>query len=318
MSEHILVPLDGSSLAECVLPHVVTLHEALDGEVSLLRAAAGQCPRSPEKPIDPLDYRMRASEAEAYLHEVADRLQQAGVPTSQTVVAGSAADQILDFADDRDVTLIVLSSHGHGGLSGWNVGSVVQKVILRSFWPTMIVRAYQPPAGALDELRYERLLVPLDGSQRAECILPLATKLASSQGAELLLAHVVREPEVPRRSPLTEVETELIEQITERNREEGERYLADLKSRLPADTRTRLLVSHTVTATLQDLVQEQEPNLILVAAHGYSGESRWPYGSVALNFIAYGTTPLLIMQDMSKEERERSEAEMAAVESKGH
>ena len=65
MSHHILVPLDGSSLAECVLPHVVTLYEALDGEVTLLRAVTGECPPSPEKPIDPLDYRMRASEADS-------------------------------------------------------------------------------------------------------------------------------------------------------------------------------------------------------------------------------------------------------------
>jgi nucleotide-binding universal stress UspA family protein len=128
----------------------------------------------------------------------------------------------------------------------------------------------------------------------------------------------VSKPEVPRRAPLTEEEAELIDQITERNRQEGERYLEELKSRLSVDTETRLLISQKPALTLHKLVKEERADLVLLAAHGYSGEVRWPYGSVALNFIAYGTTPLLIVQDISDEERELTAAEKAASESKGH
>jgi len=253
---------------------------------------------------------MRKSEAEAYLSEVSTRLQEAGLRVEKIVLEGRAAQRIIDFARDQGVDLMVLSSHGGGGLSGWNIGSVVQKVILRSYTPTMIVRAYRPVTEELSGLRYDRLLVP--------CILPLATNLARFHQCRLLLAHVVGQPEVPRRAPLTQEEAELIDQITERNRQKGERYLEELKSRLAGDVETRLMVSENPALTLHQLVEKEKADLVLLAAHGYSGEVQWPYGSVALNFIAYGTTPLLIMQDISEEEREPTPAEKAASESKGH
>ena len=80
--------------------------------------------------------------------------------------------------------LIILSSHGQSGLSEWNVSSVVQKIVLRARTSIMIVRAYQriPPETA--GLRYRRILVPLDGSQRAECVLPVAVTLARSHEAK--------------------------------------------------------------------------------------------------------------------------------------
>ncbi len=318
MLKHILVPLDGSSLAECVLPHTVALAQAFDARVTLLRAVERVGPANLNRAIDPLNWHIRKSEAEAYLDEVADRLQQIGLQADQAVVQGKAADRIIDFVHNQDVDLIVLSSHGRSGLSRWNISSVVQKVILRSYTPTMIVRAYRPVTEELTGLRYERLLVPLDGSQRAECILPLATNLARFHECRLLLAHVVSKPEVPRRAPLTQEEAELIDKITERNRQKGERYLEELKSRLSGDIETRLLVSEKPALTLHELVEKENADLILLAAHGYSGEVQWPYGSVALNFIAYGTTPLLIMQDISEEERKRTAAEKAASESKGH
>jgi nucleotide-binding universal stress UspA family protein len=66
-------------------------------------------------------------------------------------------------------------------------------------------------------------------------------------------------------------------------------------------------------------VSVEEPvDLVVLSAHGYSGSAEWPYGSVALNFIAYGTTPLLIVQDLVESEARRSKAEAAAAESKGH
>ena len=302
MLEHILVPLDGSSLAECVLPHAVALAQAFEARVTLLRAVDRVGPGDLNRAVDPLNWHIRKSEAEAYLSEVSTRLQEAGLRVEKIVLEGRAAQRIIDFARDQGVDLMVLSSHGRSGLSGWNISSVVQKVILRSYTPTMIVRAYQPVTEELTGLRYQRLLVPLDGSQRAECILPLATNLARFHQCRLLLAHVVSRPEVPRRAPLTQDEAELIDQITERNRQKGERYLEELKSRLSGDVETRLLVSENPALTLHQLVEKEGADLVLLAAHGYSGEVQWPYGSVALNFIAYGTTPLLIIQDVYEEE----------------
>jgi nucleotide-binding universal stress UspA family protein len=96
------------------------------------------------------------------------------------------------------------------------------------------------------------------------------------------------------------------------------RYLSDLETQFTMDIETRLLVAGDTTAALHQLVEEEDVDLVVLSAHGYSGEARWPFGSVALNFIAFGSTPLLIVHDMPKEEVETSAAEKAAGEEAGH
>ena len=318
MLNHILVPLDGSPLAECVLPHAVAIARAFEAQITLLRVLGQPSTINQIRPVDPLDWHFGRTEAKAYLEELTTRLREAGLQTDNTLVEGQAAERIIEFAYGHDVNLIVLSSHGRSGLSRWNVSSVVQKIILRAYVPTMIVRAYQPVTSDLAGLRYRRLLVPLDCSQRAECVLPPATTLARFHKSELLLVNVVSRPEMPRRAPLTQEEVELANRITELNQLEAVRYLEQFQSRLSSDVRTRLLVGDDVAATLHDLVDQENIDLVVLSAHGYTGGTKWPYGNLVVNFIAYGTTPLLIVQDLPPHEVERTRAEAAATEYKGH
>lgn len=318
MLEHLLVPLDSSPLAECVLPHVLALAQAFGAKVTLLHVMQTLASEDAISAVDPLTWQLRRAEAEAYLEEVGARLSAQGVTAGLLVREGQAAERIIECARDEDVSLILLSSHGRGGLSGWNISSVVQKVILRAYKPTLIVRAYQPPAGELEGIRYDKLLVPLDGSQRAECILPMACALALFHDATLVLTHIVTQPEVPRHTPLTREEAELVERLTDRNREEAQRYLEGLVNQLPAKTSMRLMIGGNTSAALHQVVAEEHIDLVVLSAHGYSGEAQWPYGSVALNIIVYGSTPLLIVQDLAQAEIERSAAEQAAAEHGGH
>ena len=318
MIDHVLVALDGSLLAECVLPHAVAIAQALDARVTVLRAVEDSGPGFEAGVIDPLEWHMLKSEAEAYLDEVARRLRNAGLQTDRTLVVGEPAERIIEFARGENVGLILLSSHGRSGLSGWNISSVVQKVALRAYATMMIVRAYRPAADDLAGLRYKRLLVPLNGSQRAECVLPLATQLAGFHQCRPLVAQVVDTPEMPRHVPFTEEEMALRQRLIEVNRQKGARYLEKLRSRLPADVGTRLLLSEHPAETLHDLVDEEKVDLVLLSAHGYSGSAQWPYGNTTLNFIAYGTTPLLIVQDLPWEKVGMTRAERAARELRGH
>lgn len=318
MFSHILVPLDGSPLAECVLPHAVALARAFGARSTLVRVLERSTTTGRLRSVDPLEWQFYKAEVSAYLDGVTGRLQEAGLKAERALLEGQAAERVVQFARSHDVKLIVLSSHGRSGLSGWNVSGVVQKIILRAYVPTMIVRAYRPVTSELTGFRYNRLLVPLDCSQRAECVLPLAASLARFHGSQLILVHVVRRPEMPRRAPPTQDDIELENKITERNRLEAARYLEQLQSRLSLDVQTRLLVSNNPAATLHELVDREDVDLVLLNAHGYSGETQWPYGSLAVSFIAYGTTPLLIMQDIPPDEVEPTQAEVAARERKGH
>ena len=318
MFDHILVPMDGSPLAECVLPHTMAVARASEAQVTLLRVLERTQATDPARSIDPLDWHIRKAEARAYLDGVSARLQEAGLRTENTLLEGQAAERIIEFVRGHDVRLIILSSHGRSGLSDWNVSSIVQKIILRAYVPVMIVRAYQPVASDPTGLRYRHMLIPLDGSQRAECALPPAITLARSHESELLLVHVVPRPEMVRRAPPTQEDVELANRLTERNLLEATRYLEQLQSRLSLDVQTRVFVSDNAAATLHELVEQEETDLVVLSAHGYSGGTRWPYGSMVVNFIAYGTTPLLIVQDLPADEMEHTQAEMAAREYKGH
>jgi nucleotide-binding universal stress UspA family protein len=318
MFDHILVPLDGSSLAECVLPHAAVFARTFDARLTLLSVLEQNHHAGHAWSIDPLEWHFRKVEAQAYLDAVAARLDDAGVSVGTALLEGQPAQHIIAFIRSHDVELLILSSHGKSGLSDWNISSVGQKIISRAHTSTMIVQAYHPPPDDALDLRYRRLLVPLDGSQRAESVLPTATTLAQASGAELLLVHVVRKPEMPRQIPLSQEALDLEQRITELNRRAAASYLEQLHARLPGDIHIQLLVSDDVAATLHQLVEHEHADLVLLSAHGYSGRAAWPYGSIATSFIAYASTPLLIVQDLALAELEATQVELAAREHGGH
>lgn len=312
MVKKILVPLDGSALATCVLPHVVAIAQAMDVHITLLHVLESH--NVPAGAVNPVDWQLYKAEAQTYLNALGDQLGQCltQLPSLQ-ITEGLVAEHIIDYAQNHDFDLLVLSSHGKGGLSGWNMSSVVQKVIQRAHKSFLLVRAYQPcveyTKGDWGAFRYRRILVLLDGSQRAEYALSVATALAQHDEAQLLLAHVVAKPTMIQRMPLTAEDSALIDQITARNQALATKYLEDLQAHLSPTPQLYIQTHDNVATTLHRLVEEQAVDLVILCAHGYSGQQQWPYGNVATSFITYGTTPLLVMQDLPQHEISRSKAE---------
>jgi nucleotide-binding universal stress UspA family protein len=320
MFKHLLVPLDGSAIAECTLPHLVALTRVCQARVSLTRVL--DClPEGgfQQKPTGPLQWSLSKAEAKAYLDEVAQRLRvEANIKAETVVLEGQAAQSICDFAQNNEVDLILISSHGQSGLSRWNVSSVVRKIVQRVQRSVMIVRAYKVNEQGLNDLRYGRLLVPLDGSQRAECVFAPAITLARYYEAQLLLSHVIVKPQLPRHIALTASDKKLIKYFVANSQKILAQYMKQLHNRLAYPFESRLLIHHDVTRALHDLIDEAQVDLTLLSAHGFSGARHWPYGSVATSFIEYGSTPLLIVQDLEPGEIELTEAERAATEKQGH
>ena len=312
MFDKILVPLDRSALAECVLPHAIALARALNSQLILLHVLSVSDKPDGLRAVDPLNWHLRRAEAESYLQAVCARLQAAGVPCEAHVNDGDAAEQIVDFAHDSGIGLVLMASHGQSGLSGWNVSSVVQKVIMRTRASLMIVRAYETAQTDIFNLQYQRILAPLDNSTRAECVLPLAVVLARIPETQILLTHVVQRPEMPRRTPPGQEDLELADRIVERNRIEAENYLEVVRLQLPpAAVETRLIVANQVASALHELVDQERIDLVLLSAHGYSGETRWPHGGLVASFVAYGSCPLVIFQDAPGEQSILTQAEAA-------
>lgn len=125
MFHRILVPVDGSSLAECVLPHVVAVARACEASITFVRVVESAAASGTEAPIDPLAWQVSKAEAQAYLDELCYRLQGITQPVDTALLEGQPAPRLIEFVRDHDYDLIALSSHGAGGISGWNIGNVV-------------------------------------------------------------------------------------------------------------------------------------------------------------------------------------------------
>jgi nucleotide-binding universal stress UspA family protein len=320
MNHHLLVPLDGSSLAECVLPHVIAVAPALDARVTLLQVLETPHAESQGQAIDPLDWHLRKREARAYLDSIVSLLKVKGVEAVPVVLEGPPAESVIEYAGASDISLIVLSTHGRSGLSEWNVSSIVQKIIARSYKSSLLVRAGRP-IHTDQTSPYRNFFIGLDGSARAEYILPLALSLARHHGARLVLGMAIRKPEILQRFPPTPDDLDLVNRLADRNHREATRYFKKLQAQLEVQgivPHTRLVVSENPTLALHDMVEAENTDLVMLVAHGRTGEIRWPYGSVTTSFIAHSSASLLIMQDFSENEAREVHSAVASREVGGH
>ena len=321
MLKHVLVPLDGSSLAECVLPHVLAIAKAMKAQVTLLHVL-DRPSGTGELPTDPLHWHIKKNTAKGYLDQIVTQLKETELYITSVILEGVPAELIIEYANTYDVDLIALSTHGRSGLSSWNISSVVQKIILRAYKSTLLVRAYKPGKHQVDQnIVYKRLFVGLDCSPRAEIVLPLAINLSQYYKAQLILGTVIRKPDLFQHLPPSEEDLELVTRISDRNQQVAKQYFEQLTSQFSSqnvDLTTFQVSSDNVISSLHNIVEKQNADLVILSAHGRSSDSRWPYGSITTSFIIYGTTATLIIQDFPKDEIQSSQAELAARQTKGH
>ena len=304
MFDPILVPLDGSQLAECVLPHVAAFARSFDAEIALLHMLEKDQANASAQLFDLLNWQINKAKVTLYLEKPKARLQESGIRVRTTILEGLVAEGITEYAQTQGMKLIILSSHGHSGLTQWGISSTTQKIIMSAPTSILIVRAHQQniQAGELSTIPlYQRILVPLDGSQRAEHVLPFIAQLAHVYKSIIHLAHVVQTPEMARQMPPKRKDIELSNRIVARNQEEAGHYLEQVKSRSYLQdiaVQTHLITSDHTAGSLYQVVEQEHIDLVTLSAHGYSGKHQWPYGSVVNNFILYGKVNLLISQDM--------------------
>lgn len=275
MFQKILVPLDGSELAEKALPLAVALAQGLQSEIRLVRMV----PYFAVMAADPLLYdeinRLSEEEALSYLRDVAQRLP-AQVKSAVAAEIGSAAEGILEQARKNEADLIVISSHGRSGLNRWVFGSVAERVLGHAEVPTIIVNSRCQP---WDESP-KKILVPLDGSDLAEeAILP-AEALARALNAELHLVRVTPGAHARLETPAM---AQVFADIEKKEVVEAQQYLKSKGESLHVDGVTAVveLSTDAVADAIMDYAARNKINLIVMSSHGRSGISRWMYGSVA-------------------------------------
>ena len=144
MYKSILVPLDGSTLAEEILPEIETVASCMQARIVLLRV----CRAHVFPGMDPTKAEIEVvREAEAYLNEIVDKLQTRGFDAEAHVRYGDVADEILTHGRRNDIDLISMSTHGRSGLGRWLLGSVAEKIVRHCEKPVLLLRAKEKAEG---------------------------------------------------------------------------------------------------------------------------------------------------------------------------
>jgi nucleotide-binding universal stress UspA family protein/HEAT repeat protein len=293
MFARILVPLDGSPLAEQALPLATGMAQRFRATLHLLRAVV--VPAGLDVDFRPLVDALR-DEAQRYLDEMAQRLRTSGYTVVTAVIEAEPADAILEYTQQHDITLIVMATHGRTGLGRWVLGSVADKVVRASHRPVLLVRA----GAAHVSPDIHRILLPLDGSTLAEQALPLAEALARAFFAEIVVLRVITPVSAPYvyGDALAGYATPYIEGLLEAQRTEAERYVADTVEQLrAAGLRARGEIAGGLPADeILRVAAEHQVDLIVMATHGRSGLGRFALGSVAERIVGASPVPVLVIR----------------------
>lgn len=278
MAGTILIPLDGSPLSEKVLAPARPLIDALEANVVLLRAV-------PARGTQP-DVELEADEAGAAMQRLQERLSREGVHCQARVARGEAAEQILAFARALRPDYLAMATHGRGGVSRLVRGSTAERVVRSAHVPVLLCNPLVLDGGPAQR-PFQRILVPLDGSELAAEILPHVERLASIYRSEVLLLRVEPYHYPPGPSPLRDQpwEPSAVEATLE-----GPRRTLEL-----AGVPTSAMAAHGVVA-VEILRAARDCDLVAMCTHGRGGASRWWFGSVAEQVTRHCTRPMLVLR----------------------
>jgi len=308
MYRTMLVPLDGSALAEVVLPYARVLAERFNLEVALIYVADKKEAKSPALPQAYLD-----RTGDIIKLEVAEDLRKRSGDTQVTreakvsgkVVVGYPAEEILRYADENDIDLILMATHGRSGIRRWVIGSVADKVLRSSRVPVLLVRT-GIPQHIVDNEWPDTMLVPLDGSGLAELVLPHVTALAKQPNAKTLKITLLMACE-PLSIPAFATPEflanwgDMAAKHMAKSRNSAKKYLTRIEKQLnSADlTVSSEVLEGQAAEEIVNYAAKNSSSLIVMATHGRSGLSRWAYGSVAEKVLLAASSPILLVRPAS-------------------
>jgi nucleotide-binding universal stress UspA family protein len=293
MYRRILVPLDGSKVAEQVLPYARYLAGKLKIPVDLLAVVdvvgmTGSMEASNARNLDAF-IAENVHRSEAYLEKIGKTFT--GVASSHMVMQGKPEEVVIEKAGSD--TLIAMATHGRSGVNRWLLGSVAEKVLRVTTHPLLLVRATKD--GKSDgEKVIKRVIVPLDGSPLAEKVLPHVTALAKEMTFETVLLRAYNLRQVISTFEDYIPDWDLLETQA---REEATGYLDGKVRELKSQGLSEVSSRASEKQAAQEIIDfAAEPNsLIAMCSHGHSGIKRWVLGSVTEKVVRHSSSPVLVI-----------------------
>lgn len=297
MFKRILVPLDGSELAERALGPALAVAKHYQAELLLLNApmiapALTAVVHSYDIPAFDMNMKQMHLEAEQYLTYKRDTLRHEGVVVRKVVQEGDPATVIVDTAADQNADLIVMSTHGYTGLERWVMGSTAERVLQSAPCPVLILRSRRP---------IQQMAITLDGSELAEQALPPGLALASAFSAEVTLLRV--------KEPYHKPDPDLIHQLEQMEPGLGQHMVDDFYAnvdnyieRIRVENQEAhphieaLSLVGPAAPSITDYLQTNEVDLVVMATHGRTGLGRWLYGSVTQKLLRNMPCAMLVVR----------------------
>lgn len=279
IARRILVPLDGSGLATVTIPHLRAL-ATVETEILLLRVVPGPLPvieiaGGETVPYDEIRKR-NLNTCSDYLQTIARELSDVSPHITKLARISTPADEIVRVAEERDIDLVLMATHGRGAVGRLVIGSVANRVAQASTVPVMLIQAQHGrlPQSADHVADYQRIIVPLDGSDRARTALPVAAELARNQNVPIHLVRVI---------PSEDTMTASLEEL---NAETAELRTAGI------DAGAELLVGATVPSILESI---GDGDIVVMTSHGEGGLRHWLMGGVAEKIVTMAESPVVLV-----------------------
>lgn len=298
MYQRILVPLDGSATAEQALPYARLLSKGFKASIELLRVID-----SPTADVVDLEHsaimdqlaETAKAQAEEYLANVAGSLRTGGLEVSTTILEGDSASSIVSQSEKERGTLVAISTHGRSGLTRWVMGSVSDKVLHATRAPMLIIRSEE--SAPSPDVNISGIIIPLDGSELAEQVLPHAVAVANALGLKATLLRVT--PTAGDYFRYMDYPPADYEDLSKEVDDDAVKYLDNINRRVKlggvSQTEERLIHGSAAFA-ITDFVKEVPNSLVAMTTHGRSGVGRWVLGSVADRVIRHSGGPVLVVR----------------------
>jgi len=302
MLANVLVPLDGSSLAEAALPTAISLVRRKHGHVELV-IVHENVPYEWEGYEDGPWHSMNESTQVHYIHDKAEQLSSArDMTVGHALRRGDVADQICARAAEVGADMIVMGTHGRTGLARMIVGSVADAVVRRAMIPVLLLRSNGGASSARRlPLPFRRILVPIDDSLQSRVIFDAVAAVAERGVTELVLLRVVAPvpsvmdatfPYGYASGPPDEIATRYIVSAADH---ELTGAAVDLGERTRCDVDPHVIVARHPAPAIVGFAKQYGADMIAMTTHG-RGASRLVVGSVAGRVLRDAGLPVLVVR----------------------
>lgn len=298
MYKTILVPLDASAFAEEALPMAALLAKTVGAELHLVHVIRPSYDVDFKTPQEDLAWRQEIRDgAERYLEEHAAALRTQGLSALTAVMEGGVGDALTAYADEQEVDLVVITTHGSGGVQRWWLGSVADELIRTGTTDLMLVRPWDDTSDREKSVsRFRRVLVPVDGSRFAEGALERARALSQRFEGRVRALRVVPQP-----LELTSIYgmpgVEFAGAGHDARLEEAEEYIKGLVGKYDDPAVNGGVIEGVGAAEgVIEAAKEWDADLLTLSSHGRGGTERVVLGSVADKIIRGTTRPVLVVR----------------------